>query len=378
MKFKVPFYKHDLGQAELDSVRKVLDQPILTTGSFVREFEEVFAAYMGVQHVIGVTSCTAALQLSLHALGVKPGDEVITTPMTFIATATSILQAGATPVFVDVEPDTGNIDIELVSKKVSSKTKAVIPVHLFGQMVDMSSLNSLCSHHGISIVEDAAHCVGGMRDGISPGNSPSSAAACFSFYATKHLTCGEGGAIITNNPDMDTQLRLLRNHGMTRDADQRSREGYKDWDMTRMGWKYNMSNLDAALLIPQVCRLDDNRTRLNQISDKYSAAFAGMDTLTIPRVLGEVVHARHLFPIILLEKNRTEFVEEMAANGIGVVVNYLPVHLMTYFRQEYRYNIGDFPHAEYIGQRIVSLPLYPSMSDEDVDLVIGTVQSVLK
>ena len=378
MKFKVPFYRHDLGQPELESVRKVLDQPILTTGSFVREFEEAFAAYLGVQNAIGVTSCTAALQLSLHALGLKPGDEVITTPMTFIATATSILQAGAKPVFVDVEPDTGNIDVDLVSTKVSSKTKAVIPVHLFGQMVDMKSLDSLCSHHGISIVEDAAHCVGGMRDGISPGNSPATATACFSFYATKHLTCGEGGAVVTNNSDMASQLRLLRNHGMTRDADQRSREGYKDWDMTGMGWKYNMSNLDAALLIPQVSRLDNNRTRVNRISERYSSAFKGMDELTIPAVRDGVVHARHLFPIILQEMNRTEFVEEMASNGIGVVVNYLPVHLMTYFRQEYGYNTGDFPRAEYIGQRIVSLPLYPSMLDEDVDLVIGAVKAVLK
>jgi len=371
VEFKIPFYRHGLGEAEIESIRDVLDQPILTTGSFVREFEETFAEYLGCKYVVGVTSCTAAIHLSLLAMEVGAGDEVITTPLTFVATATAILQAGATPVFVDVESDTGNIDVDQVAKKVSKRTKAIVPVHLYGQMVDMIELSEFCSTRGIRIVEDAAHCVGGSRQGVHPAEL--SSAACFSFYATKHLTSGEGGAVATNEKVLYDKLCVLRYHGMTRDADERSRVGYKDWDMSTMGWKYNMSNIDAGLLLPQLSRLDSNLTKLRLLAEKYAALLKNISSITMPTIRKTTVHARHLFPILIEAMPRQLFIDGMHARGIGVVVNYRPVHLTSYFSGEYKYSKGDFPAAEVIGEKVVSLPLFPSMSTDDVKTVVDAV-----
>ena len=238
MDTRVAFYRHSLGEREVQAIRDVLAGPILTTGEAVERFESSFAAYLGVDHALAVTSCTGALHMSLLALGIGPGDEVITTPMTFVATATAVLEAGATPVFVDVEERTGNIDAGVVEGAITSRTKAIIPVHLYGQMCDMKALRTIADRHGLSIVEDAAHCIEGSRDGIRPGQV--SETACFSFYATKNITCGEGGAVVTRHRDLYDKLRLLRLHGMTKTAYDRHREGYRHWDMTVMGWKYNM------------------------------------------------------------------------------------------------------------------------------------------
>ncbi|HEX6513902.1 MAG TPA: DegT/DnrJ/EryC1/StrS family aminotransferase, partial [Chloroflexota bacterium] len=237
---KVPFFRHDLGRDELDSVAEVIQGLILTTGDTVARFEQEFASCLGRKHALGVTSCTGALHLSLLGLGVGPGDEVITTPMTFIATATSILEAGATPVFVDVEPGTGNLDAARVEVAITERTKAIMPVHLYGQMCDMRALRQIADRHKLFIVEDAAHCVEGTRDGIRPGELGDT--ACFSFYATKNLTCGEGGAVVTDDSELAERLRLLRLHGMTKNAFDRYREGYQHWDMVMLGWKYNMDN----------------------------------------------------------------------------------------------------------------------------------------
>ena len=242
---KIPFFRHSLGQAELDAVGEVLKGPILTTGDTVAEFESRFASCLNADYAIGTTSCTGALHMSLLALGIGSGDEVITTPMTFIATATAIISAGARPVFVDVEPDTGNLDASQVESAITKNTKAIIPVHLYGQMCDMHALRSIADHHGLHIIEDAAHCIEGTRDGIKPGQLGDT--ACFSFYATKNLTCGEGGAVITNDPEVADRLRLLRSHGMTKIAIDRERDGYSHWDMVLFGWKY--STLDFISIL---------------------------------------------------------------------------------------------------------------------------------
>ena len=341
----------------------------------MRQFEKSFSEQIGCAYTVGVTSCTAALHLSLLANGIGPGDEVITTPMTFIATATAIIQAGATPIFADVEKDTGNIDVKEVESKITSRTKAVIPVHLYGQMVDMLALEKVCSPHGIKIIEDSAHCITGSRDGISPGEIGST--ACFSFYATKHLTSGEGGAISTNDSNLYERLCILRNHGMTKDADERAREGYKDWDMVMMGWKYNMSNIDAAFLLPQLPRLRSNHEKLKKLVERYSMLFQEINSVTMPSVRNDLVHAHHLFPVLIHSMSRNDFIAGMHAKGIGVVVNYQPVHLMSYFRQEYKHRVGDFPAAEEIGKRVVSLPLFPRMTNDDVDVVVRAVRETL-
>src|SRR6516165_1624371 len=265
--WRVPYFRHDLGAAELDQLAEVLKGDILTTGEHVARFERKLADYLGRKHVLGTSSCTGALHLSLLALGIGPGDEVITTPMTFIATVTAILEAGAKPVFVDIDPDTGNIDANLIKAAITPRTKAIMPVHLYGLMCDMRSLRAIADRHGLKIVEDSAHCVEAKRYGVGPGELGET--ACFSFYATKNLTCGEGGALATDDTALYEKLKLLHLHGMTKTAYDRSREGYLHWDMIALGWKYNMSNIEAALLLPQFNRLQHKLEQRTVLARRY-------------------------------------------------------------------------------------------------------------
>lgn len=371
----IPFYMHDLGEAELAEIGKVLAGPILTTGETVSLFEARFAAQLGCRHAIGVTSCTGALHLSLLALGIGPGDEVITTPMTFVATAAAILEAGATPVFVDVEPDTGNIDAACITEAITTRTKAILPVHLYGQMCDMRAIRSIADQHGLRVIEDAAHCIEGERDGMRPGQLGNT--ACFSFYATKNLTCGEGGAVITNDESLAEKLRLLRLHGMTKTAADRHREGYKHWDMRLLGWKYNMDNIQAAMLLPQLERLESNWAKRNQLARAYESRLDSIPGITWPTSRHATRHARHLFPVWIAGQRRDAVIDALQRAGIGVVVNYRPVHLLSYFRNTFGFKPGDFANAETIGDQTVSLPLYPRMPIVHVDRVVKTLSDEL-
>ncbi len=251
---KIQFYKHDLGAAEIEQIAEVFKGEILTTGEFVDRLERRLASILKVPHVLGVTSCTGAMHMALLALGIGPGDEVITTPMSFIATANAIVEAGAVPVFVDVEPDTGNLDAARIEAAITSRTRAILPVHLYGLMCDMRSIGDLAGRHGLSVIEDAAHCIEGERDELRPGQG--SDMACFSFFATKNLTCGEGGAVTCRSDEMRERLRLLRLHGMTKTSADRWRDGWTPWDMVSLGWKYNLSNIEAAILLPQLDRME--------------------------------------------------------------------------------------------------------------------------
>jgi dTDP-4-amino-4,6-dideoxygalactose transaminase len=372
---KIPFFQHDLGQAELDSLAEVFAGPILTTGETVGRFERRFADYLGCRHGLGVTSCTGALHLSLLALGIGPWDEVITTPMTFIATATAVLEAGATPVFVDVEPETGLLDVSRIESVLTPRTRAIVPVHLYGQMCDMAAIRRIADRHRLHVIEDAAHCIEGQRDGIKPGRLGDT--ACYSFYATKNLTCGEGGAVVTNDDALAEKLRLLRLHGMTKTAADRAREGYQHWDMTVLGWKYNMDNIQAALLLPQLDRLEANWGKRKVLTDRYEELLADIPGLRLPRILPGVHHALHLFPVWVDPHLRDSLVHGLQARGIGVVVNYRAIHLLSYFRKRFGYQPGDFPNAEQIGQSTLSLPLYPSMPVEHVDYVVEALRSLL-
>jgi UDP-4-amino-4-deoxy-L-arabinose-oxoglutarate aminotransferase len=366
---KVDFFRHDLGQPELDAVAEVLSGPILTTGETVERFEHRFADFLGRRHALGVTSGTGALHLSLLALGVGPGDEVITTPMTFIATATAILEAGAVPVFVDVEPDTGNMDASRIEAAITERTRAIIPVHLYGQMCDMRAIREIADRHNLYVVEDAAHCIEGVRDGVRPGELGDT--ACFSFYATKNLTCGEGGAVVTDNDDLAEKLRLLRLHGMTKMAADRFREGYKHWDMVLLGWKYNMDNIQAAFLLPQMDRLVDNWQKREALAQDYEERLSGITGISWPLKLPGVHHARHLFTIWVDGERRDAVIEGMQKAGISVMVNYRSIHLLTYFREAFGFKDGDFPVAERIGDSTLSLPFYPGMPEEHVQAVVG-------
>lgn len=372
---KIPFYRHDLGEAEVQSFRAALQDPILTTGKVTATFEEHFAAYMDSTYALAVTSCTGAMHMALIALGIGPGDEVITTPMTFIATGTAILEAGATPVFVDVEPDTGNIDANLIEQAVTPRTKAILPVHLYGLMVDMKAIRDIADRHDLYVIEDAAHCIEGERDGIRPGAL--SDAACFSFYATKNMTCGEGGALIVNDESLYEDLRLIRLHGMTKTAYDRSREGYAHWDMVRMGWKYNLSNLDASLLIPQLDRLSCNHEKRQRLAKAYEAVLAPMQGVEIQTDRPRSVNARHVYNVWIKAKPRDEVILGLRSLGIETVVNYRAIHLHQYFRELGGYAPGDFPVAEALGNAALSLPFYPNMPLEHVQTVCEALETLL-
>jgi dTDP-4-amino-4,6-dideoxygalactose transaminase len=371
----IPFFQHDLGEPELEAVREVLSGPILTTGATVERFERGLAEYLHARHLLAVTSCTGAMHLSLLALGIGPGDEVITTPMTFIATSTAIEEAGATPVFVDVEEKTGNLDAGKVEAAITERTRAILPVHLYGQMCDMRALRAIADKHRLHIVEDAAQCIEGERDGVRPGQL--SDTACLSFYATKNLTCGEGGAIVCNDTTLAERLRLLRLHGMTKKAYDRSREGYQHWDMVTLGWKYNMDNIHAALMLPQLTRLDARWRKREEVALRYQELLAELPGLTWPQTLPGVKHAHHLFPVWIVTGRRDQIVTGLQARGIPTVVNYRAIHLLTYFRERFGFAPGAFPMAERIGDATLSLPFYPGIPGEHVTAVADGLKALL-
>ena len=277
---KVEFYKHNLGQQEINAATKVLKSLFLTTGKYVDKFEKDLGNYLETPYVVGLTSCTAALHLSLLAAGVGRGDEVITTPMSFVATANSILMTGATPVFVDVEKETGNIDPNLIETAITKKTKAILPVHLYGQMVDMKKILSIAEKHNLKAIEDSAHALESQRDGIKPGQK--SFGSCFSFYATKSITSAEGGAFATNSESSAKLVKKLRSHGITSELAQRVRTGLKTYDVDVLGWKYNMDNLQAALLIPQIKKIEQHWKKRELIAQKYRKAFSKISGITMP------------------------------------------------------------------------------------------------
>jgi dTDP-4-amino-4,6-dideoxygalactose transaminase len=372
---KVEFFKHNIGPEEIASVSEALKASMLTTGERVQEFEERFAACLGCRYAVGLTSCTGALHVSLLAYGVGPGDEVITTPMSFVATSNAILQAGASPVFVDVERETGNINADLVEQAISSRTKAILPVHLYGQMCDMKRIRKIADRHGLVVIEDAAHALEAERDGIRPGQLGE--AACFSFYPTKSITSGEGGAAVANAPEIATKLKKLRLHGMDLTAMDRYGRRYQHWDADCFGWKYNMDNIQAALLLPQLRHVEEYWRRREQISRRYEEAFSGTPGLDFPKVLPGSKSGRNLFTIWVGPERRDEILWQLQEQGVGVVVNYWPIHLLSYYRRTFEYGEGMFPIAEEMGQRTIALPLYPKLTDEEVDYVIAAVRKAV-
>lgn len=372
---RIPFFRHDLGRAELDQLAEVLSGEILTTGEYVARFESRFAAYLGRRYALAVNSCTGGLHLSLLALDIGSGDEVITTPMTFVATAAAVLCAGAKPVFVDVEPDTGNLDVSRVEAAVTPRTKAIMPVHLYGLMCDMRGLRTIADRHGLKIIEDSAHCVEAKRDGIGPGELADT--ACFSFYATKNLTCGEGGAIATDNTALYERLRLLSLHGVTKTAFDRSREGYTHWEMVALGWKYNMSNIEAALILPQFERIDRKLAQRTLLARAYDERLARIPGVRIPGTRSNSLHSRHVYPVRVAGDRRDGVIESLKAEQVGAVVNYRAVHLMQYFRENFGYAPGDFPNAERIGDETISIPFYPGMPHDDVEVVASALERAL-
>ena len=371
---KVEFYKHNLEEDDIQRMVDVCRGVFLTTGQQTKAFEEAFAAYLGAKHAVGVTSCTAGIHLALLAVGVGPGDEVITTPMTFAATSNCILYTGAKPVFVDVDASTGLIDPDAVARAVTPRTKAIIPVHLYGLMADMRRLKAIADTAGLKLIEDCAHAIESERDGVRPGQL--SDAACFSFYATKNITSGEGGAVTTNDDKVAHQVRLLRQHGMSASAADRYTGTYRHWDLEALGWKYNMTNLQAAMLMGQLTRIGELWKRRERVAQRYEAAFTGAEGVSFPIVVDGARSARHLFTIWVAPERRDQVLSDLQERGIGVAVNYRAVHLLKYHQDTFGFTRGMFPEAERIGDSTVTLPLYPKLSDEQIDYVADSVKAV--
>ncbi|MCH7925458.1 MAG: DegT/DnrJ/EryC1/StrS family aminotransferase [Planctomycetes bacterium] len=368
---RVEFFQHALGDEEKARILNALDETILTTGEPVAKAERALADYLDAKQVVCLDSCTAALHLALLALDIGPGDEVIVPAMTFVATANAVLMAGATPVIADVDPSTGCLTVETANAKMTDKTRAIIPVHLYGHLCDMESLSALARSRNLRLIEDSAHCLEARRDAVRPGSH--SDAACFSFYATKAITCGEGGALATNNAALAERVRVLSIHGMTSSAADRYGKPYRQWDMVELGWKYNLDNIRGSLLVPQIRKLDVHCRQRREICDFYEAAFCDIDEIDGPSVECESWSARHLFPIWVNPSWRDKMIAELERRGIGIVVNYRAVHLLTYYARRFGYRRGDLPVAESIGDRTICLPLFPQMTEAQMERVVDAV-----
>jgi UDP-4-amino-4-deoxy-L-arabinose-oxoglutarate aminotransferase len=384
----VEFYRHQLGDEEAASWRKVLDSLFLTLGPQVATFERELGHFLtrgrpgvSARHVVGTNSCTMGLVLALRALDVGPGDEVITTPMTFAATTSAILHVGAKPKLVDVEAATGLIDPAAVRAAIGPATVGILPVHLYGQLADMSALRSLADQHGLFLVEDSAHGIEMERDGVRPGDL--SDAAVFSFYATKNVTAGDGGAIVTRDPALADRLKRLRNHGVTKGAAERHGEVYRHWDIVELGYKANLTDLDAALLRPQLPHVDAKRAQREALARRYEKQLR--ERIAATNSPPPTIHAvpwfieprgtssHHLFTIHTWPGERDAMLAMLGAEGIGTAVNYRAIHLLTYLADTLGVPRGALPVAEEMGDRTISLPLYPTLSQVDQDRVVQAV-----
>jgi dTDP-4-amino-4,6-dideoxygalactose transaminase len=375
----LPFCLPDLGEDEINAVVEVLRSPWITTGPRTRTFEQQFAEYVGSRHAIAVSSCTAALHIALAAQGIGPGDHVITSPLTFCSTANVVLHLGGTPVFADICDDY-NIAPQEIERRISPCTKAIIPVHHSGQPCRMDEILACARKHGLFVLEDAAHAAGARyRDRIIGTIGDVTA---FSFYAIKNMTTAEGGMITTDNDELAEKMRLLSLHGISKNAWKRyTSEGSWYYEVIYPGFKCNMTDIQAALGICQLARLEDFLSIRSKYAAMYNRAFAEIPEIQTPVVHADVRHAWHLYVIQLdlkrLAINRDQFIEALRAEDIGTSVHFIPVHLHAYYRDRFGFRRGDYPNAERIYDRIVSLPLYPKMTERDVQDVIAAVHHIV-
>lgn len=367
-------------QAEIDEVVDSLKSGWLGTGPKVSQFEKMMCEYTGAEYGMALNSCTAGLHLSMVALDIGPGDEVITTPMTFCATVNSIIHTGATPVLVDCDRDTQLIDPQKIEDAITPKTKAIVPVHLCGRPCDMDAIGDIAARHNLVVIEDAAHAIETKYKGKKVGNI--SLMTCFSFYVTKNVVTGEGGMVTTNDPEIANRIKIFGLHGMSRDAWKRfSDDGYKHYQVVAPGFKYNMMDLQAAIGIHQLKKVDSFLDHRNQIWGLYNQAFKNVPVRIPPEDEHNTLHARHLYTL-MIDKNecgisRDKFMTEMHKMNIGTGVHYIGVHLHPYYQKTYGFKAEDFPNATWLSERTVSIPLSPSMSNKDVEDVIETIRVVL-
>ena len=375
----VPFHAPSIGEEAIRAVTETLQSGWITTGPKTRSFEEAFARFIGVRHALAVSSCTAALHLSLDAARLREGDEVLVPTLTFAATAEVVAYFKAKPVLVDVDPLYFNLSLEDAGRKITSKTKVIIPVHFGGHPCPMNSVLELAATKGLTVVEDAAHAIPAKYRGQNIGTlSPMTA---FSFYATKTLTTGEGGMVTTNDDSLADRVSLMRLHGMSRDAWKRyTAAGTWRYEITEAGYKYNLTDPQAALGLVQLSNCEEMWRRRVEIAQKYDSALASLKAYRTPLVAQDVQHAWHLYVVLVepsaLRIHRDQVIEELRERGIGTSVHFIPLHLHPYYQRTWGYQPGQFPVAEHYFDRCISLPIYPSMTDEDVNHVIEALQDI--
>jgi dTDP-4-amino-4,6-dideoxygalactose transaminase len=377
---RVPFAPPAIGRDEIEEVVKTLQSGWLTTGPRVQQFEQSFAEYVGAPHAVAVNSCTAALHLSLLAAGLGPGDEVITTPLTFCATANTIVHTGATPVFADIDPATMNLDAGAAAEAVTGRTRALLPVHFAGRPADALALQPLSAHHGLTLIEDAAHAV----EAISQVGKIGSTAdfTCFSFYATKNLTTGEGGMVTTTSADRADRLRIASLHGMSRDAWARYAPGAcGDYEVVMAGFKYNMMDIQAAIGLHQLAALDARLRRREEIWCRYEVGLGHLP-LTLPAAVEPGTrHARHLFTVLVDAAEcgmpRAALQSALRERGVSTSIHFRALHLQPFYAERFGFRRGMFPHAELVSDQTLSLPLSAALSDAEVDAVIEAIEDAI-
>ena len=379
-----------MGPEEEREVIDTLRSGWITTGPKAKRFEADFAQYVGAKHALALAHCTGALHLALWAIGIQPGDEVITTPFTFTATAEVLGYLGAKPVFVDVDPGTFNINPARIEEALESgrhkNVRAIEPVHFAGHPCDMDRILAIARRHNLKVIEDAAHAVGASRHMEGRGMAKIGTIGdltCFSFYATKNFTSAEGGAITTEDDALAEKIAVASLHGMNRDAWKRyDKSGSWFYEIHDTGFKYNLSDVHAAIGLAQLKRCDEFMRRRSEIANAYNAAFKSEDGLQVPYVEPGVEHAWHLYVLRLrperLKIGRAQLIEMLRERGIGTSVHCIPLHTMDFYQKTYGYRTGDFPVAEDIYNRCLSLPIYAAMSGDDVSYVIDNVRELIR
>jgi len=376
----LPFSPPAISEEEIAAVADTLRSAWITTGPKTKRFESEFAQYLGAPAALALNSCTAGLHLALITLGIGPGDEVITTPMTFCSSVNVIEHVGARPVLADIVPDTLTIDPMRVAEAITPRTRAIMPVHYAGHPADMAPLLEIARQHDLYVIEDAAHALPASYRGQRIGTIGDLTA--FSFYATKNLTTAEGG-MLTGAPELIERARLLSLHGMSHDAWKRyDASGSWYYEVVEAGWKYNMTDIQAAIGLVQLQRLPTMQQRRREIVARYNEAFGQDDALQIPTERPDAESAWHLYVLRLnldrLTVDRARFIEELRTRNIGTSVHFIPIHLHPYYRDKYGFQPEDFPVAYREYQRLISLPLHPGLSDDDVQDVIAAVKDVAK
>lgn len=370
----IPYGKQTIEQDDIQAVVDVLKSDFLTTGPKIAEFEQTVADYVGAKYAVAISNGTSALHAACFAAGIGPGDEVITTPLTFAASANCVLYCGGTPVFADVDPKTYNIDPDDIRRKITDRTKAIIAVHLAGQPCDMDAIHSIAREHGLIVIEDGAHALGSVYKGKKVGSL--SDMTTFSFHPVKPITTGEGGMIVTDNEDFYKKMVLFRSHGITRDDSMMTRnEGPWFYQQFDLGYNYRITDIQCALGCSQMKKLDRFLARRKEIVARYNEAFADCDNIITPYQLSDTESGWHLYIVQVKNCDRRQVFENMREKGIGVNVHYIPVYMHPYY-QEHGYENVHCANAEEIYSHIISLPLYPGLTSEQQDYVIDTLKSL--